>query len=196
MKALEWYFRAAKGGCPEAKATIIHMAKEGNAEAQWYAGIIFRDGLGNEKNIEKAIKWLRKAAEQSHFEARYDLGTLLVNEKKQDEQEAFWRLFKAIKNGHPKALEFICSKADEGNVIAKFYLGLCCCYGVGMKKNKNRAIILFREGAEQGYANAQYNLSTILKQGETEQDKEEAVEWLRKAAEQGHKKAIQELNQT
>ena len=48
----------------------------------------------------------------------------------------------------------------------------------------------YRKAAEQGDADAQYNLGYSYSNGEgVEKDEEEAVKWYRKAAEQGYEKA-------
>jgi TPR repeat protein len=51
-----------------------------------------------------------------------------------------------------------------------------------------------KEAAEQGDADAQYNLGLMYDNGEgVEQDKFEAVKWYKKAAEQGHAEAQNNL---
>ena len=59
--------------------------------------------------------------------------------------------------------------------------------GYGVTQDKSEAVRWYREAAEQGYANAQYNLGAMYYNGEgVRQDKSEAVKWFRKAAEQGY----------
>ena len=48
----------------------------------------------------------------------------------------------------------------------------------------------YRKAAEQGYAEAQYELGNCYEKGwSVAQDDQEAVKWYRKAAEKGHAKA-------
>ena len=48
----------------------------------------------------------------------------------------------------------------------------------------------FREGAERGHPQAQYNLANMYRKGlGVKKDPEEAGKWLRKAAKAGHKGA-------
>ena len=50
-----------------------------------------------------------------------------------------------------------------------------------------QAVFWYRKAAEQGYADAQYNLGFCYCEGEgVSQDYTQAVYWLRKAAEQGN----------
>ena len=52
----------------------------------------------------------------------------------------------------------------------------------------------YRKAAEQGLANAQFNLGVMYHKGRgVPQSYEEAAKWFRKAAEQGDTKAIQAL---
>jgi len=41
-------------------------------------------------------------------------------------------------------------------------LGLCYDYGIGVDKDEIEAVKWYRKAAEQGYSNAQYNLSVKL----------------------------------
>ena len=55
------------------------------------------------------------------------------------------------------------------------------------KEDYEAALVWFKLAAEQGFANALYNLGVMYDQGQgVAQDYKEAVRWYRKAAEQGH----------
>ena len=59
-----------------------------------------------------------------------------------------------------------------------------------------KAVELYRKGAEQGYAKAQYNLALCYGKGEgVTENYSEAVKWLKKAAVQGDSGAINALKQ-
>ena len=51
-------------------------AKEGNASAQLNLGIMYRNGLGVEKDNAVAVIWYQKAVEQQHAGAQYALGAM------------------------------------------------------------------------------------------------------------------------
>ena len=51
-------------------------AENGDAEAQNTVGEIFEQGLGTEPNYEVAVLWYKKAADQGHKGALFNLGTL------------------------------------------------------------------------------------------------------------------------
>jgi TPR repeat protein len=57
---------------------FIAAAEQGNADAQYYAGVMFADGQGTQRNFEEAAKWYEKAAAQNHADAAYALARLYV----------------------------------------------------------------------------------------------------------------------
>ena len=66
--------------------------------------------------------------------------------------------------------------------------------GDGIEQNMEEAVKWWRLAAEQGDADAQYNLGNAYKRGEgVEQNMEEAVKWWRLAAEKGDEKAKEAL---
>ena len=92
-KAKYWLKRASDGGL--VKSQIVYGAllyKEGkvleaielykraaecgNSEAQYRVGVAYADGLGVERNIDKARKWLTLSAQQGHFLAKFRLDNL------------------------------------------------------------------------------------------------------------------------
>ncbi len=53
-----------------------------------------------------------------------------------------------------------------------------------------KAIVLYTKAADQGHADAQYELGFLYITGKgVEPDQQKGMEWIRKAAEQGHAKA-------
>ena len=61
-------------------------------------------------------------------------------------------------------------------------------------KNYKKAAPLLRKSAEQGHADAQYNLGFLYRKGEgVKQDYKQAAEWYRKAADQGNANAQSNL---
>jgi hypothetical protein len=55
---------------------FIKLAKERNAEAQFYLGDMFSGGKGVPQNYCEAVKWYRKAADQGHRNAQFNLGAI------------------------------------------------------------------------------------------------------------------------
>ena len=117
-KAVELYNKAAGGG------HVLAMYKLANC---------YELGRGTERDEKKAEELYRKAAEQKLDIAALRLGQLLLR-----------RGGKAAK----EANKWLASAAEQGNVVAKYTLGLCYLKGKGgVKKNMQRAQSLFTEAA-------------------------------------------------
>src|SRR6266581_506625 len=80
------------------------------------------------------------------------------------------------------------AKAEEGDAIAQATLGELYGTGkVGVTKDAGDALKWYRKAAQQGVAEAQYNLGVCYDKGlGVEKDAVEAVNWYRKAADQDH----------
>ncbi|MBR6755324.1 MAG: SEL1-like repeat protein, partial [Peptococcaceae bacterium] len=124
-------------------------------------------------NANKAALYYRKAAEQGHAEAQYNLGRC---------HEEGWGTYFYIW----EAAKWYSKAAEQGHAEAQYNLGYCYQKGRGVAKNESEAAKWFIKAAEQGHATAQYNLGECYLRGEgVAEDKAEAVKWLSKAAEQG-----------
>ena len=55
------------------------LAEQGNAEAQYNLGVLYRTGRGVPKDYSAAFNWFGKAAAQKHAQAQYNLGVLYLN---------------------------------------------------------------------------------------------------------------------
>ena len=81
-KALDWYHRGARQGCPTCEHNIGH---------------IYSDGHGVEQNIDTALEWYTKSAEKGHASAQNNVGG--VHRKKGQHEEAFKWFMKAANQG-------------------------------------------------------------------------------------------------
>jgi len=54
----------------DAARWFFEAARRGHADAQYHLGLLFYAGTGVEKNIEEAMKWIRRAAGSGHEAAR------------------------------------------------------------------------------------------------------------------------------
>ena len=115
---------------------------------------------------------VHEAAEAGEVEAQYALGMLYVNG-----------------NGMPadlvKAANWIEMGAQRSGSLRNSSLG-SCMYGKGVPQDFPRAIVSYELAAQLGYAPAQYNLGIMLAKGQgCEPDRDRALPWFQKAAEQG-----------
>jgi len=172
--ALEGCYREGYGVKKDLKEAVKWCRKaadQGNVGAQFNLGVYYENGDGVEEDKKEALKWYRKAAEQGHANAQYNLGFCYGNGDgvKKNLQEAIKWIRLAAEQGHEGAKDFLKDVlGDENNV--------------DFSDSAER----YREGAEQGDAEAQFNLGSCYYHGEgIEEDKEEALKWFLKAAEQG-----------
>ena len=52
------------------------LAEQGNPEAQFALGTMYRDGQGVEKDLEQTLAWWKKAAELGNVDAQFALGNI------------------------------------------------------------------------------------------------------------------------
>jgi len=84
--------------------------------------------------------------------------------------------------------------AEQGDIVAQFYLGVMYDFGRGVSQDYIQAMKWYRKAAEQGDYEAQFELGLAYADGNSvPQDYAEAVKWYRKAAEQGFPPAQREL---
>ena len=140
-------------------------AEQGYADAQYELGYCYRFSYGVTKDNAQAEEWYRKAAEQGHDIAQSILTVGWMQEAKDD---------------FPKAI--------KGDKEAQYKIGWYYRYGShDVPENFVQAVYWYRKAAEQGYAEAQYELGYCYMGGNgVAEDETQAVSWYRKAAEQGH----------
>jgi len=144
------------------------MARLGNRDAQYEVGLMYANGLGTAKDLQKAIEWVSMAAQKGLAAAQYLLATRYAHgvAVPQDERAAMWWLFQA---------------AEQGNAKAQFKLGQMLSQG---HPAAGREAI--RAAAEQGHAEAQFALAQALSDlAAAQTDQSEALDWLVRAAQLG-----------
>ena len=82
-------------------------AEQGQADAQYYLGLMYALGKGLPRDYRKAAMWFRKAAEQGYADAQFDLGRLYAvgDGVDQDLVQAYILITLAAAQGHQKALK-------------------------------------------------------------------------------------------
>ena len=91
-------------------ATAIYewepLAKKGIAEAQFFLGVLYKDGKGFPRDEELAVKWFKLAAEQGIARAQYYLGEAYKNGR-------------GIKQDYGLALKWYRLANEQGDLFAK-----------------------------------------------------------------------------
>lgn len=189
-----YYGKGVQQNSTEALKWFLMAAEQGNAAAQNNVGSMYGKGVGVSVDYEEAVRWLKLAAAQGHPIAQNSLGLCYLHG-----------------NGAPrniqKALEWLLASADRpltGYIEAQYNLGLCysgtCLQGYTNEQvesviNEEYAIKWFRIAADRDHTDAQFELGRLhLTKGlfyQSENEKKEALKWLKKAAKNGHQRAAQ-----
>ena len=161
------------GDYPAAFATLSRLAKEGNAIAQFYLGVMYAQGQGVPQDYAQALAWFRQAAAQGVAMAQYNLGEMYDNGQ-------------GVPQDNAQALAWYRKAAAQGNASGQSNLGVMYEDGQGVPQDYAQALAWFRQAAAQGDAAAQYNLGFMYANGQgVPQDYLQAATWWRKAAAQG-----------
>jgi uncharacterized protein len=100
----------------------IVLAEAGDAKAQNNLGVLYRRGLGVEKNSTKAVEWYEKSANQKFAKAQFNLGLM-------------YKTGSGVKKDITRAIEWYKKSARNGYARAQFALGLRFEKGNGVKRN-------------------------------------------------------------
>jgi TPR repeat protein len=167
----------------EAVKWFTKAAEQGNADAQYILGIMFYNGQSVKQDYKEAVKWLTKAAEQGNVDAMRGLGNIYQTGRglPQSDSEAIKWFKKAQEQENADAKRSIeQQKADIQHSIEQ--------EKADNQRNidqKKAALQRYKEVAEQGDTEAQYNLGIMYyyqKDEVTEghditQDHKEAAKW-------------------
>ena len=147
-------------------------AERGVADAQVALGVMYLTAQGVEPDVEKALSWLLKAADQSDSNALCNLGIVFDT-----------GFFGTRPPDAIEALKWFRRAASQGHDEAQYNLGVAYAEGKGVTSDRARAIRWWREAAEAGNARAQYNIAVSYSNGEgVARDDAQAVAWWSKAA--------------
>ena len=168
-------------------------------------------------DFESAIAVLRPLADASNRDAQYELGFLALTEcELVSGREAFSLFMKAAQDGHVDAMyhlatfpdfisepfrsplseeegwQWLLRAAEGGCIQAQRDAGASLATGDWREhrilQDLPAAVAWYRRAAEAGHADAQYNLASMLAEGEgCDRDLPAAREWLRRAVAGGYK---------
>lgn len=127
---------------------------------------------------ESAAKQFAPLAEAGDAVAQEKLGVMYFYGRGVPEDEA-------------RALQWARRSADQGNLDAMFFIGNMYVFGDQVPKTVSdpdqEAARWYFEAARRGHAEAEYGLGLLFLAGKgVVQDQEEAMKWIRLAAEHGH----------
>jgi uncharacterized protein len=150
---------------------LAKAAAAGNAEGQYRFGVLHARGHGVLANPGDAIVWFRKAAEQGHAEAQYQMSLAALHGCSPVWYFDHW--YRAA--------------AQHDKASAERNFALLFPNGIDFPQNQGEALRWSLAAAEQGHAEAQAHAAMLYGQGVgCEVDYAESRAWYLKAAEQGN----------
>ncbi len=158
-------------------------AKAGDADANVALGTIYLNGVGTEKDISRAISYFKAAEKKQHPQAYYEMGKLYYYGKKISDKNFFPDMQKAV--GY-------FDKAARLNVLpAILRLGNMFVTGDGVSRDYHKALAYFQRAGKMGDERLERDVAELSVQlyvmlGEGAASNTEALEWFKKAAENGN----------
>ena len=155
------------------------LAEQGDAQAQFYLGIMHTNGEGVPEDDRQAAYWFQKSARQGHSQSQYRLGILYANGA-------------GVPEDAPQAVYWFRKSAEQGDARAQFNLGVMYEFGEGVPEDDRQAVNWYRQAAEQGHARAQFGLGLMYADGAgIRQDNVQAYAWFNLAAAGGDERVQQ-----
>ncbi len=148
-------------------------AERGNAIAQKNLAIAYQNGMGVKRDLNTALHWYEKAADQGNVGAMRAIGQIYKRAKRYREA-AQW---------HAKG-------ARRGDKYSQSELGWLYENGKGVKKDYKKAFKFYTKAAKQGEPVAQYYLAVMYYNGRgVKRNLKMAKRWMTTCARQGDKDA-------
>ena len=165
----------------EALEDLERLAEYGDVHAQYFLGLLYRDGGLLLPDAEQAAHWLELAAKQDLPAAQYALGKLYLSDDPEvhDVDDGLRWLERAARNGNTnaayrlgkeyltgtsvqkdaaRAAEYLCHAADRNHPWASYLLGKLYLTGNGVHKDEEAAWNCFRMADAYGHPYARYVL--------------------------------------
>ena len=193
MRSYVWY-RIGKMHCyglgteqdyAQSFECFLKSAHEGNKFAQYSLANLYYYGNGVEKDLSQAFWWYRKSSEQGQPYASYAVAQMYSKgEYVAENKETAQRYYKAALSGF---LELESKDQADDNLYYK--LGAMYKNGLGTEIDIPKAIEYFEKSTENMWSTYQLGRLYLFGAEELEKDKEKAVEWLTKSANDGNEYA-------
>ena len=120
------------------------LAEQGDADAQFYLGIMYDEGEGVLEDDATAVKWYTKAAEQGYADAQLNLGLMYDNGLGVPQDDA-------------TAVKWYTKAAEQGVASAQENLAFMYAKGEGVPQDNVMAYMWWNLAAAQGDENAKEN---------------------------------------
>ena len=178
---------------PGRGAKLLALAAEqGMPLAQLqYGEIHFADDLGVFRNVDTALEWMEKSANQGSSHSQNVLGEMyrwgLKVEVDNEDPLVETKVKKTlVEVNYEEALRWFLVAAAQGNAAAQISLALMYSEGIGVEKDPAQVEHWYRMAAEGGQTDAKLVLARIYDEGiGVAADPSEAARWYQSASEDG-----------
>lgn len=171
------------GHYAKALAELAPLARQGNAEAQYYLGCMYSDGLGVPRDPRKAAMWFERAARQGHREAAFSLGFLLYYGAGEGPR--------AVAANPVESAIWLKQAADQGITMAQHLVAGLYRDGRGVPVDPEAADKWTLRAAEQGLVSAQYDAGLLYARRQSVTNVLQAYKWLELATRARYPGAIE-----
>ena len=151
----------------QASDDLMHASKQG-AVGEDYMGRMYLYGYGVLKNNQRALQSLRESAARGYLPAQKIVARYAL-----------------IQDKNPTdALKWFTKAADQGDMQAQMYCAAAYRFGVGVRKNEDKARHYDIAAAKQGNSLAQASLAEHFLESRHSKNKKLGLIWVKRAAEQ------------
>lgn len=154
------------------------IAELGDSQGMFLAGYFYSSGDGVEKNEQKGLYWMQKAAESGNVEAMFCYGGML---------------FKGAggnQTNFPQAFAWFKKSAENGDVSGMLTTGIFYLNGQGVMQNRQEAFRWLLQAAEQGNDDAMVIIAKELQESDDPDTQMHAFKLYMEASKSGNTEAI------
>lgn len=150
-------------------------AQAGDARSQALYGSALLDGDGLAKNEAEGLKWLKLSAAKGDTRGLTILGFAYLDGQ-------------GVPKNAAEALRLLLQASEKGYAVAQAEVAQLLYSGIDVPRNEAEAVRWAKRAAEQGDAGGQFILASAYLQGRggLPQDVNKGLEYMRKAASNGH----------
>ena len=199
-------------------AIVLSLAACQNAEELYNKGMLYINGEGVEKNIEKGLSFLKQSAQKGNLLAVKEVADVLYSQG--DVEEAIIWYNKSIQAGDASSARMLgyaymygdehvkqdyvksvqynekAIELEQNQAAPYFLLGICYYLGHGVNIDYSKAAEYFRRGADLNDPLSLYNLGICYMNGKgVLRDQDNALVYIKKAADLGQEDAINYLDE-
>ena len=158
-------------------------AEQGCVEAQGHLGEVYDHSLGVPRDANRAVRYMRMAAENGNATAALTAQNNLGYAYQQGKGD--------LPQSYVKAVEWWRKAADQGYAPCQHNLGVAYIMGKGVAQSDHKAAEFYRKAAEQCHAGAQVGLAELyyFGRGGLPRDLKLSLKYLKHAAAQGREDA-------